>query len=143
LKDSIPNIISEGNEKFVGEIFLPLLNSYEKILLCVLPYSQTENKLLTDITNTDVNLTSSQPKSNSIQDAAKETSFRLPSTLTSESLKEKLFEQLKKSSYHNGNFNLAMNHGTYTTGLGETFQNKVMNNSLPFMIILRLKTASQ
>jgi hypothetical protein len=41
---------------------LPLLNSYEKISVCILPFSKAENKLITDISNTDLNITSGEDK---------------------------------------------------------------------------------
>jgi len=39
LKDSLNTTILEGSSKFVGEVFLPLLNSYSKTVVCLVPYS--------------------------------------------------------------------------------------------------------
>jgi hypothetical protein len=142
LKDSIPNIISQGNEKFVGEIFLPLLNSYEMISVCVLPYSKVENKLITDISNTDLNITSGDAKLKSEKLGASDSKFRLPSTLANEVEKQKIFEQIKKS-YNGGKFNLAMNHANYTFGLSDSFKTKVIDSSLPVMAILNIKNPSR
>jgi hypothetical protein len=138
LKDSIPNIISEGNEKFVGEIFLPLLNSYDKISVCILPYSKAENKLITDISNTDLNSTSGEDKVKISQITTIEEKLRLPLTLGSDDFKQKILEQVKKS-HQGGNFHLALNHGTYTTGLCETLKIKVLNSNLPLMVVLKTR----
>lgn len=106
--------------------------------MCILPYSKSENKLITDISNTDLNVNSGDDKTESTQSALSEEKLRLPLTLSNDSLKKKLAEQVKKS-YQAGSFNLSLNHGTYTTGLSDTFKDKVMNSSLPLMIILRTK----
>ena len=117
---------------------MPLLNSYEKISVCILPYSKAENKLITDISNTDLNITSGENKAKSSQGVINEEKLRLPLTLGNDSLKQKVIEQVKKS-YKGGNFNLAFNHGTYTAGLCEAFKNKVLNNSLPLMVVLKTR----
>lgn len=39
LKDSLVSMVLEGNKKFVNEVFLPLLNSYSKTAVCIIPYN--------------------------------------------------------------------------------------------------------
>ena len=51
LKDSLNTTILEGSSKFVGEVFLPLLNSYSKTVVCLVPYSPEENRIMADLSS--------------------------------------------------------------------------------------------
>ena len=39
LKDSLTGNVTEGNQNFVGQVFLPILNSFDKVSVCILPYN--------------------------------------------------------------------------------------------------------
>jgi hypothetical protein len=39
----------ESSQQFIAEIFLPLLNSFSKTTVSLLPFNKTESKLLTDL----------------------------------------------------------------------------------------------
>ncbi len=39
----------DQNKYFVGQVFLPILNSYAKTTLCMHPYDTEENKILIDM----------------------------------------------------------------------------------------------
>ena len=40
LKDSLTGRVTEGNQNFVGQVFLPILNSFDKVSVCISPYNQ-------------------------------------------------------------------------------------------------------
>lgn len=70
--------IGESNQNFVGQVFLPILNSFNKIPISIIPYDKTENKLIVDQNSLIIN-----PKGTT-KKTAKETpqkKFRLPSNI--------------------------------------------------------------
>lgn len=51
LKDSLREMILEGSQQFIAEIFLPLLNSFNKTLVNLIPYNRTEKKIIADFSS--------------------------------------------------------------------------------------------
>ena len=51
LKDSLSEMILEGSQQFIAEIFLPLLNSFNKTLVNLIPYNITEKKIIADFSS--------------------------------------------------------------------------------------------
>jgi hypothetical protein len=49
LKDSLGSMVLESSQQFVAEIFLPLLNSYNRTTVSLLPYNKSESRLMTDL----------------------------------------------------------------------------------------------
>lgn len=49
LKSSLTSSGIDQNKFFVGQVFLPILNSYSKTTLCVHPYDAEEKKILIDL----------------------------------------------------------------------------------------------
>lgn len=40
--------IVESNQSFVGQVFLPILNSFNKIPVSIIPYEKAEKKIVID-----------------------------------------------------------------------------------------------
>jgi hypothetical protein len=56
-------------------------------------------------------------------------------------MKKRVFEQLQKSTYESGNFNLAINHGEYTANLGSSILTKVFtDNQQPLLLLIKTRT---
>ena len=39
LKDCLTGSVTDGNQNFVGQVFLPILNSFDKVSVCISPYN--------------------------------------------------------------------------------------------------------
>ena len=135
LKESLTGNVIEGNQNFVGQVFLPLLNSFDKVALCVLPYNEDEKKIVADIsTFTKSKKTPTQNKTQALT-----TKFRLPTNILDSSSKDILFEHLKmKIKANNGTFNLALNHGSQSYGLSETIESQFLNLPQSLLMLFKL-----
>lgn len=49
LKDSLVSSAVDQNKYFVGQVFLPILNSFAKTTICMHPYDAEEKKILIDM----------------------------------------------------------------------------------------------
>ena len=64
LKDCLSSLNSEVSQQFIAEIFLPLLNSYSKINVNLIPYNKTEKKIISDFSSlqNSMNMIKIEPK---------------------------------------------------------------------------------
>lgn len=115
LKKSLTGKAVESNKQFVGQVFLPILNSFSKTPVCLIPYDAKENRLLFDTSS--VSMPSREDRAVIRNKAPK---FRLPSNIIVQNNKEELLNLIsEKCGAPGGNFNLAINHLSDAVGLCE------------------------
>lgn len=98
-------MVLESSQQFVAEIFLPLLNSYSKTAISLLPFNKAESRLLTDLSGLKVHSANEK--------AAKKAneSFKLASHIIEDSQKTLFFDKLRENTQHKwGAFKLVTNH---------------------------------
>ena len=116
LKDSLTGKVVDISQNFVGQVFLPILDSFSKTPVCLLPYDHQENKILFDMSSLSMPV-----KEDRISMKNKTPKFRLPSNILPQNSKEELFNFLnERCGCKGGNFNLAVNHMSDAIGLCDT-----------------------
>lgn len=105
LKESLSSMVLESSQQFVAEIFLPLLNSFSKTAISLLPFNKAESRLLTDLSGLKVHSANEK--------AVKKTNetFKLASHIIEDNQKNLFFDKLKENTQHKwGAFKLVTNH---------------------------------
>ena len=85
LKESLTGKVVEINQNFVAQVFLPILNSFSKTPVCIMPYDIREDRLLFDTSSMDI---SSQGNKSSNTRNIKTSTFRLPSNILQKNNKD-------------------------------------------------------
>lgn len=130
----------DQNKYFVGQVFLPILNSFAKTTICVHPYDSEEKKILIDM-----NIKNSKKLSKLESSEKSQTNkFRLPTNLISNKFKLDLFEKLKeKSKVVGGTFNLVGSHGLDAQGIFEVVQKSIKSGNQSMLFLFKTTSKSQ
>ena len=137
LKETLTRNVIDINKHFVGQIFLPILNSFSKSLVCLLPFDSKENKIVVDPSS--VSLPSREDRITH----TKAPKFRLPSNIISEGSKEEFFSMLaSQCGVTGGNFNLAVSHMSDAVGLCEKIESSLLESTQSLLFLFRLRALS-
>lgn len=99
-------MILESSQQFVAEIFLPLLNSYSKTVISLLPFNKAESRLLTDLSGLKVHSANEKTVKKTNE------TFKLASHIIEDNHKTLFFDKLRENTQHKwGAFKLVTNHG--------------------------------
>lgn len=137
MKESLTSTSVDQNKYFVGQVFLPILNSYSKTTICVHPYNSEEEKILLYVNIK--NSKAAPKKTHQKTDKSNASKFRLPTNLINSTTKTNLFERIKeKTSLQAGNFNLVANHSSSATGVFDNIEKALKTNNQSVLFLFKV-----